>query len=182
MKPTAFREHQILEKANGYEDMIGQKCGHLLIEADTTGNSCQSWCSSAFAIAWDNIGLPLVVESTLSSWCRYMGRQASLHYVARDKVKGVAHHAKAGNINSALLKEGSGLGDYILVLDSDMLVHPDFLLRSLGHFYEKKGPAKAEVILLRFCCSCCKIASWCYVHAHTFPSLHESCRLDHLLS
>ena len=64
-----------------------------------------------------------------------MGRQASLHYIARDKVKGVPHHAKAGNINSAMLKEGAGMGEFILVLDSDMLVHPDFLLRTLGHFY-----------------------------------------------
>lgn len=56
-----------------------------------------------------------------------MGRQASLHYIARDKVKGVTHHAKAGNINSALLKEGPGLGDFVLVLDSDMLVHPDLM-------------------------------------------------------
>ena len=28
-------------------------------------------------------------------------------YVGRDKVKGVPHHAKAGNINSCLLKEGA---------------------------------------------------------------------------
>ena len=68
-----------------------------------------------------------------------MGRQASLHYIARDKVKGVPHHAKAGNINSALLKEGPGLGEYVLILDSDMLVHPDFLLRTLGHFYVDKS-------------------------------------------
>ncbi len=29
-------------------------------------------------------------------------------YVGREKVKGVPHHAKAGNINSCLLKEGPG--------------------------------------------------------------------------
>jgi hypothetical protein len=29
-------------------------------------------------------------------------------YLGRDKVKGVPHHAKAGNINSCLLKEGAG--------------------------------------------------------------------------
>lgn len=35
-------------------------------------------------------------------------RDANIVYVARDKVKGVPHHAKAGNINSCLLKEGPG--------------------------------------------------------------------------
>ena len=35
-------------------------------------------------------------------------REANIVYVAREKVKGVPHHAKAGNINSCLLKEGPG--------------------------------------------------------------------------
>ena len=34
-------------------------------------------------------------------------REATIVYVGRDKVKGVPHHAKAGNINSCLLKEGA---------------------------------------------------------------------------
>jgi cellulose synthase (UDP-forming) len=65
-----------------------------------------------------------------------VGRPASLVYIAREKVKGVPHHAKAGNINSCLLKEGPGRGVFMMVLDCDMIVHPDFLLRTLGHFYE----------------------------------------------
>ncbi len=47
---------------------------------------------------------------------RYMRREAEIVYVARDKVKGIPHHAKAGNINSALLKEAPGQGEFILVL------------------------------------------------------------------
>jgi hypothetical protein len=69
--------------------------------------------------------------------CRYMQRDAQIVYVARDKVRGVPHHAKAGNINSAMLKEGPGSGEFILVLDCDMIVHPDFLMRTLGHFYRQ---------------------------------------------
>ena len=114
-----------------------------------------------------------------------MQRKASVHYLARDKVKGVPHHAKAGNINSALMMEGdmqvyigymsvnrfwhratmpmemndylryqldgySGRkkinlgvcfcqGEFVLILDCDMLVHPDFLQRTLGHFYKNEG-------------------------------------------
>lgn len=37
-----------------------------------------------------------------------MHREANIVYVGREKRKGVAHHAKAGNINSAILKEGPG--------------------------------------------------------------------------
>lgn len=63
-----------------------------------------------------------------------MQRDAGITHVARDKVPGVPHHAKAGNINSALMK-APGCADFILVLDCDMVLHPDFLMRTLGHFY-----------------------------------------------
>ena len=70
---------------------------------------------------------------------RYMGRHANLTYVARPKVRGVPHHAKAGNINHCLLTESSTLTDYILVLDCDMIIHPTFLRRTLGHFMVDSG-------------------------------------------
>jgi hypothetical protein len=79
--------------------------------------------------------------------CRVVGRDARLLYVARDKVKGVAHHAKAGNINSCLLKEGPGQGQFMVVLDCDMVVHPDFLLRTLGHFYAPAVPGTPGAVL-----------------------------------
>jgi cellulose synthase/poly-beta-1,6-N-acetylglucosamine synthase-like glycosyltransferase len=62
-----------------------------------------------------------------------------VHYVARPKVKGVPHHAKAGNINSALLLEAPTRGDFVLVLDCDMLCSSDMLVASVGHFYEQRG-------------------------------------------
>eukprot|EP00882_Tetradesmus_deserticola_P014856 GHRQ01015809.1.p1 GENE.GHRQ01015809.1~~GHRQ01015809.1.p1 ORF type:complete len:205 (-),score=52.99 GHRQ01015809.1:155-769(-) len=77
--------------------------------------------------------LPLLPACSYS----YMGREANLSYLARTKVKGVPHHAKAGNINSALLKECEGSGTFVLVLDCDMIVHPDFLQNILGHFYKQ---------------------------------------------
>ncbi|WIA40977.1 hypothetical protein OEZ86_004623 [Tetradesmus obliquus] len=75
------------------------------------------------------------IVERLQFQARYMQRDAQIVHVARQKVRGVPHHAKAGNINSALLKEGPGSGEFILVLDCDMIVHPDFLMRTLGHFY-----------------------------------------------
>ncbi len=52
------------------------------------------------------------------------------------------HHAKAGNINCALLQSGLCRGDFALVLDCDMVAHPDFLQRTLGHFYHKRSDGK----------------------------------------
>jgi hypothetical protein len=49
--------------------------------------------------------------------CSFMGRDPRLAYVRRRKAAGVPHHAKAGNINSCLLLEGEGRGDFVLVLD-----------------------------------------------------------------
>jgi hypothetical protein len=75
-----------------------------------------------------------------------MGRHARLVYQAREKTPGVPHHAKAGNINSSLLTSSAATGDFVLVLDCDMIVHPEFLQRTLGHFYtqasDSLGPAE----------------------------------------
>lgn len=71
----------------------------------------------------------------LSYQLRYMERRANLHYVARTKKPGVPHHAKAGNINNALLMHSPEDTQYILVLDCDMIIHPTFLHRTLSHFY-----------------------------------------------
>jgi cellulose synthase/poly-beta-1,6-N-acetylglucosamine synthase-like glycosyltransferase len=72
-----------------------------------------------------------------------MQRDAGIMYVTRDKVPGVPNHAKAGNINSALLKS-PGSGDFILVLDCDMVLHPDFLMRTLPHFYWQPGKHECQ--------------------------------------
>lgn len=70
------------------------------------------------------------------------GRSASLNYVQRRKVPGVVHHAKAGNINHALLNS-HGKGEFVLVLDCDHIVHPDFLQRTIGHFYVSNADGKS---------------------------------------
>eukprot|EP00624_Nannochloropsis_granulata_P002660 evm.model.NODE_23415_length_9299_cov_18.335304.1 len=40
------------------------------------------------------------------------GSKATLRYIARKKIPGVPHHAKAGNINNALMNEGTS-GEFI---------------------------------------------------------------------
>jgi len=61
-----------------------------------------------------------------------------LSFLARPKVPGVAHHAKAGNVNSALFAAGVS-ETFVVVLDCDMLTDPKFLARTLGHFLERGG-------------------------------------------
>ncbi len=44
---------------------------------------------------------------------------------------GRPHHAKAGNLNNALMVTE---GEFLLVLDADQVPHPDILHRTLGYF------------------------------------------------
>jgi cellulose synthase (UDP-forming) len=57
-----------------------------------------------------------------------------LRYIARPKQPGVAHHAKAGNLNYAIFS-GETAGDFILTLDADHIPKPAFLKRVLPYFY-----------------------------------------------
>jgi cellulose synthase (UDP-forming) len=59
---------------------------------------------------------------------------ARCRYIARPKLKGKAHHAKAGNINYAIFA-GETTGTFILTLDADHLAKPQFLKRVLPYFY-----------------------------------------------
>lgn len=57
-----------------------------------------------------------------------------LRYIARPKEPGVAHHAKAGNLNYAIFS-GETTGEFILTLDADHIPKPQFLKRVLPYFY-----------------------------------------------
>lgn len=56
-----------------------------------------------------------------------MCKDFNVKYITRDKNE----HAKAGNINNALQHSE---GEYILIMDADMVPKSDFLLRTMGHF------------------------------------------------
>jgi cellulose synthase/poly-beta-1,6-N-acetylglucosamine synthase-like glycosyltransferase len=71
-------------------------------------------------------------------WACRASEACRIRYVRREKVPGVPHHAKAGNVNSCLLKESTSRGQFILVLDCDMMVNKNFLMRAIPHFYQRK--------------------------------------------
>ncbi|MBE8986256.1 glycosyltransferase [Nostoc sp. LEGE 12450] len=55
-------------------------------------------------------------------------------YIARPKTPGVAHHAKAGNINYAIFS-GQTAGNFIVTLDADHIPKQNFLKRVVPYFY-----------------------------------------------
>lgn len=59
---------------------------------------------------------------------------ARFRYIARPKPVGVAHHAKAGNLNYAIFS-GETSGEFIVTLDADHIPRPYFLKRVLPYFY-----------------------------------------------
>ena len=64
-----------------------------------------------------------------------------LHYVARPKLPGVPHHAKAGNINHTLhyvYDEGRTEGEAIVIFDADFMPRRNYLWRVLPVFSEKR--------------------------------------------
>lgn len=59
-------------------------------------------------------------------------RAAGVGYITRTKEwEGRPRHAKAGNLNNALLQTD---GDFLLILDADQVPRPDILDKTLGYF------------------------------------------------
>jgi cellulose synthase/poly-beta-1,6-N-acetylglucosamine synthase-like glycosyltransferase len=72
-------------------------------------------------------------SSAMRSMAESLGK--GCHYIARPKPPGKPHHAKAGNINYALFC-GDTHGEFILTLDADHILKPQFLMRVLPYFYD----------------------------------------------
>jgi cellulose synthase/poly-beta-1,6-N-acetylglucosamine synthase-like glycosyltransferase len=67
-----------------------------------------------------------------------------LVYLAR--VRGADHHAKAGNLNSAL---GQSHGTFVAILDSDMIASPQFVSRTISQFYKPDGFLRERVAFVQ---------------------------------
>lgn len=80
----------------------------------------------------------------LQSGVHEVGGGHAVHYIARVKVPGVPHHAKAGNMNHALLQSGMTRGQFVVVYDCDMVCMPQFLLRTIPHFYHPSTDGRRQ--------------------------------------
>lgn len=61
---------------------------------------------------------------------------ANVHYTARQKLPGVPHHFKAGNLNHGLkFVEGlkGGAAEFCAALDADMIPEPEWLRTVIAH-------------------------------------------------
>ena len=71
-----------------------------------------------------------------------------IQYVHRFKEQNKPHYYKAGNINSGVseVKRRVGrVGDYVLIQDVDMLIHPNIFLKMLPYFQEDQRLAYIQV-------------------------------------
>jgi cellulose synthase (UDP-forming) len=65
-----------------------------------------------------------------------MAREVGIGYLTRSaEWAGKARHAKAGNLNNALLRT---TGEFLLILDADQIPAPEILDRTLGYFSDPK--------------------------------------------
>lgn len=72
------------------------------------------------------------------------GNHVVMRYFRRVKEVGKPHHAKAGNLNNAILNEGT-TGQFLVIFDCDMVAEPHFLDALIPHFYTRTGEDKYEV-------------------------------------
>ena len=71
-----------------------------------------------------------VLDDGRRPWLRAMCRELGVGYLARP----TNEHGKAGNLNHALRRTA---GEFVLPLDADFVVRPDFLYRTLGFLLDR---------------------------------------------
>ncbi|HEV7949731.1 MAG TPA: glycosyltransferase [Glaciihabitans sp.] len=93
----------------------------------------------ATAIAAKNITFPhttWILDDGARDEMRLAAENASLGYITRgDEWLDRPRHAKAGNINNALMATS---GEYLLILDADQIPRPSILDNTLGYFTDDK--------------------------------------------
>jgi cellulose synthase (UDP-forming) len=73
------------------------------------------------------------LTSQIAAQERILAGLTRCEYIARPKPRDRPHHAKAGNINYALFS-GKMLGEFFVTLDTDHILDPSFLQRTLPYF------------------------------------------------
>ncbi len=77
-----------------------------------------------------------ILDDGNSPAMRAMAEEEGVSYLVRSTDwQGKERHAKAGNVNNALLQTQ---GEFILILDADQIASPEILDRTLGYFGDPK--------------------------------------------
>jgi cellulose synthase (UDP-forming) len=83
--------------------------------------------------------LTYVLDDGDTAAMRAMASEEGAGYIVRPpESRGFPRHAKAGNLNSALMQTQ---GDFVLILDADQIPSPEILDRTLGYFAEDPSVA-----------------------------------------
>lgn len=90
---------------------------------------------AATRIDWDDKHVYILDDGARPAM-KALADELGCGYITRDEEwSGKPHHAKAGNINNALLQT---TGEFILVLDSDQIPAPGIIKNTLGYFSDPK--------------------------------------------
>jgi cellulose synthase (UDP-forming) len=94
---------------------------------------------AATRIRWPNTSVYILDDGDRPAMAA-MAQEVGCGYIVRgEEWVGKSRHAKAGNVNNALLETS---GEFILLLDADQIPGPDFIERTIGYFSD---PALAFV-------------------------------------
>lgn len=86
---------------------------------------------AACRIEWENLNVFILDDGARHSM-QEMAEELNCGYISRsEEWQGKPRHAKAGNINNALLQTS---GEFILVLDADQIPHPAIIRKIIGYF------------------------------------------------
>ena len=90
---------------------------------------------AATRITWPNTQVYILDDGARLAM-KAMAEELGCGYITRsDEWTGKARHAKAGNVNSALLQTS---GEFILILDADQIPAPQIVHRCVGYFRDPK--------------------------------------------
>ncbi len=91
--------------------------------------------SAAMRIDWPEKDVYLLDDGSRPAM-KALAEELGCGYITRgEEWSGKPRHAKAGNINNALLQTS---GEYVLILDADQIPAPDILKHTLGYFSDPK--------------------------------------------
>jgi cellulose synthase (UDP-forming) len=90
---------------------------------------------AATRIAWPGTQVYILDDATRPAM-KAMAEEIGCEYISRgEEWIGKPRHAKAGNVNNALLQTS---GEFILILDADQIPAPEIVEHSLGYFRDPK--------------------------------------------
>jgi len=86
---------------------------------------------AAARMRWENLSVYILDDGARPAMAA-LAEEIGCGYIVRgEEWAGKARHAKAGNVNNALLQTS---GEFILLLDADQIPGPDFIERTIGYF------------------------------------------------